>query len=104
MVFGYSFNTKRPSRISHSLTAMPPVETLRAVVGDDKHDRVFTEYFESFADLLIQPEVVFRNRALIRISRFELHMLFIEIIPESVMHAVEPNINKMKVIPFLLSQ
>src|SRR5256885_14968543 len=80
----------------------PAIGPLRAMIGDDEDDCVFIEQLHCLPYLLIEPEIVFRNRVLIGISGFELHVLFVEIIPKAVMHAVYPNIDKMKVIPFLL--
>src|SRR5215469_12681000 len=80
------------------------VEALRPVIGNDEDEGVIVEQFQGLADLAIEPEIVFGNRVLVGISRLELHMLFVEVIPEAVMHAVEADVNKMKVIPLLVLQ
>src|SRR3989441_848712 len=56
------------------------------------------------ADLFVQPFVIFRYDLLIRIPRLVLDVLFVEVVPEAVVYTVEANVDKVKIVPFLLLQ
>src|SRR5215469_8673031 len=79
------------------------IQPLRSMVGNYEHDRVVVEQFEYAADLLIEPGVVIGNSVLVGISRLEQHMLRIVEIPEPVVHAVQADVNKVKIIPLLFT-
>ena len=74
------------------------------MVGDDENNRFVIEQFERFANLLIKPQIVLRNCVPIWVAGLELYVLFVKVIPEAMVHAVEADVHEMKVVPFVLFQ
>src|SRR5436305_5789365 len=74
------------------------------MIGDNQNNRAFVEQFERASDLLIQMPIVVGNDILVRIAGLVVNVLLVVRIPKPMVYAVKPDINKVKVIPFLVTQ
>ena len=77
------------------------VEPARAVVGHHQHDRVLVQQLEHLTDLLVEVQVVVADHVLERGIGLVQHMFGIVVLPEPVMHPVEPDIHALEIVPVL---
>ena len=71
------------------------------MVGNDQNDRVVAQELEDAADLLVDVAIVFMNRIAEWAVRLVQHVLGVVVLPEPMMNSVQPDVDKLKIVPFL---
>ena len=79
--------------------AKPAVQSLRPVVRDHEHHGIVRQQLENLADLLVQVEVIIADDVGIGTVRLVEHVLGIVVLPEPVVHPVQPDVHELEVVP-----
>ena len=69
------------------------------VIGDDEHQRIVAQQFQQAADLLIEVAIVVADDSFVRTVSFVQDVLGVVVLPESVLEAVQTDLDELEIIP-----